>query len=130
MQRDLAYLADMLDSARLVVQYVEGIKWKQFAVDVGLQDSVIRRLEVIGEAARRVSEEGRRRWPALPWADIIGMRNVVVHQYDAVDLTIVWRAAHKDVQALIGQLEAIIGADGWTPLSAIGPGPSGIGRAD
>jgi len=53
MQRDMTYLADILDSARLAIGYLQGVEWARFAADVQLQDSVIRRLEVIGEAARR-----------------------------------------------------------------------------
>ena len=108
MQRDRTYLADILDSARLALQYVGKADWEQFAQDVQLQDSVIRRLEVIGEAARRVSEEGRGRWPGLPWADMVGMRNIMIHDYDAVDLSIVWRTVQNDFPVLIREVGAIL----------------------
>jgi uncharacterized protein with HEPN domain len=108
MQRDTAYLADILDSARLAVRYVQDVGWERFATDVQLQDSVIRRLEVIGEAARRCSEDVQRLWPDLPWGDMIGMRNVMIHDYDTVDLSIVWRTIHHDLPELVRDLEGIL----------------------
>lgn len=114
MQRDRTYLADILDSACLALQYVGKADWEQFAQDVQLQDSVIRRLEVIGEAARRVSEEGCDRWPGLPWADMVGMRNIMIHDYDAVDLSIVWRTIQNDLPVLIREVRAILEAEDAT----------------
>ena len=111
MPRDLASLADMLDSARVALHYVQDVDWDAFAADTRLQDAVIRRLELIGEAAGRVSEAGREQWPWLPWREMIGMRNVVIHRYDTVDLGIVWRTVQTDLPRLTQQLEDILGGD-------------------
>ena len=86
MDRDAPHVLDIAASARLVRSYVEGVTREDFMRDVQLQDSVIRRLEIAGEAARRVSAQFRERHPAIPWARMIGMRNRVVHGYDAVDV--------------------------------------------
>ena len=109
MQRDMTYLADILDSARLAIRYVRDVDWTRFASDVQLQDSVIRRLEVIGEAARRISDEFQSLWPDLPWCDMIGMRNVMIHGYDTVDLSIVWRTVQHDLPDLVQGIEGIMG---------------------
>ncbi|MEX1095318.1 MAG: DUF86 domain-containing protein [Planctomycetales bacterium] len=113
MPRDEVNLADVLDSARLAMSYVQNVPWEEFSGNVQLQDAVIRRLELIGEAARRVSEEGRRQYAQLPWSQMIGMRNVMIHQYDAVDLGVVWDTIQRDLPPLVRAIEEIFsGGDG------------------
>jgi len=107
MSRDDAYLLDILDAARLAVEYVRGKTREQFLEDVQLQDAVIRRLAIIGEAARRVSEPTRRTHATLPWRDMIGMRNIVIHEYDDVDPEVVWDAVARDLEPVIAALEAV-----------------------
>ena len=109
MQDDMTHLTDILDSARLAISCVRDVDWTRFASDVQLQDSVIRRLEVIGEAARRVSDDFQSLWPDLPWRDMIGMRNVMIHGYDTVDLSIVWRTVQHDLPDLVRAVEGIMG---------------------
>jgi uncharacterized protein with HEPN domain len=105
MQRDRVYLLDILEAARLALEYV-GEKTKEaFLEDVLCQDAVIRRIEIIGEAARRVSEETQRAYPDLPWNEMIAMRNVMIHDYDSVDMVIVWDTIKKDLPVLIATLE-------------------------
>jgi uncharacterized protein with HEPN domain len=108
MPRDREYLLDILESARLACDYLQNKTEQEFLNDVQCQDSVIRRLEVIGEAARRVSEEGRAALPELPWKAMIGMRNVMIHGYDDVDLTAVWNTVKDDLPALIEALECVL----------------------
>lgn len=105
MSRDLAYWKDILDAARLARRYVEHKNWEGFQADTQCQDAVIRRLAIIGEAARRLSPESLRTFPDLPWSDIIGMRNFVIHRYDAVDLGIVWATVQEDLPKLIAALQ-------------------------
>ena len=111
MRRDAAYLRDIVVSARLAMSYVEGVGGEAFGQSTQLQDAVIRRLEIIGEAARRVSEATRQRYPDLPWREMIGLRNQVIHLYDGVDLKIVWETVQKDLPALLAQLAAIVGEE-------------------
>lgn len=89
MQRDLQYLLDMLESAKLATRYVAEKSKTEFSLDVQLQDAVIRRLAIIGEAARRVSDSTRQNLAAIPWGEISGMRNHLIHEYDDLDLEIV-----------------------------------------
>jgi len=104
MQRDLQFLLDMLQSAELIVTYTVGCSRSEFLENVQLQDSVIRRLLVIAEAARRVSEETRQTLPTVAWTEINGMRNRLVHEYDDINLDIVWNAVQNAIPTLIAEL--------------------------
>ncbi len=105
MQRDLQFLLDMLQSAELIVTYTNQCKKDQFIDNTQLQDSVIRRLLVIAEAARRVSEATRQTLPNVSWQEINGMRNRLVHDYDDVNLKIVWDVVQFEIPSLIAELK-------------------------
>lgn len=77
MERDEAFLLDIKEAALLAMQYIADISEPDFQYNIQLQDSVIRRLEIIGEAAKRVSPDTKAKYPALPWAAMIGMRNLM-----------------------------------------------------
>jgi len=83
---------------------VRGKMREEFLADVQLQDAVIRRLAIIGEAAKRVSEATRESLPGLPWRQMAGMRNIIVHEYDDVDLSVVWDAVTRDLPPLVSEL--------------------------
>lgn len=108
MPRDDAYLRDMLDAARLTGEYLQGKQRSDFLADTLLQDAVIRRLALLGEAARRVSVQTREKHPDLPWREMVDMRNLVIHEYDDIDFDIVWRTATADLPALIARLKSIV----------------------
>lgn len=109
MNRDLQSLLDMLQSAEIVVSYLEGITESRFYHDgPQLQDAVIRRLLVIGEAANRVSEEKRLSLTNIDWPQVRGMRNRLVHEYDEIDLAIVWETTQSVVPELIIKLKDAI----------------------
>jgi uncharacterized protein with HEPN domain len=80
----------------------------RFDSDGLLQDAVVRRLEIIGEAAGRVSPETVAAHPGIPWREIIGMRNRIVHEYFRIDLDVVWRVVQEDLQDLIDKLEPLV----------------------
>ncbi len=101
MWRDEAYLLDILIAARKVFGYVLGASWGSFKDDARTQDAVIRNLQVIGEAARNISDEFQARHPEVPWGEIIGMRNRLVHDYSRVDVAKVWETAQDDIPPLI-----------------------------
>ncbi|NJO74773.1 MAG: DUF86 domain-containing protein [Leptolyngbyaceae cyanobacterium RM1_406_9] len=105
MQRDLQFLLDMLQSAELIVTYTAQCSKNEFVSNVQLQDSVIRRLLVIAEAARRVSEATQQALPNISWQEINGMRNRLVHEYDDVNLNIVWDVVQFEIPLLIEELK-------------------------
>ncbi len=104
---DRVYLVDMLEAARLAMAYVQGASRAEFLRDLRLQDSVIRRLAILGEAARRVTQETRQTLLQVPWAQLIAMRNLLIHEYDDVDADIVWATVQQDLPQLIAELEPL-----------------------
>jgi uncharacterized protein with HEPN domain len=105
MEREIQFLLDILQSAELVTQYTRGCGKKEFITNVQLQDSVIRRLILIAEAAKRISEETRLSLPDIPWQEINGMRNRLVHEYDDINLDIVWNVVMDEIPTLIRELK-------------------------
>ena len=101
MSRDDAYLVDILESAKIALAYVAGKSWDDFSGDIQCQDAVLRRLEIIGEAARHIS-------PQIPWRDMTLLRNLVIHQYDAVDINQVWDTTQHKLTPLVAELSKII----------------------
>ncbi len=82
--KDAARLWDMLDAARAAVSFTEGQKFEQFLIDRRTRNAVERNLEIIGEAPRHVSERARKRFPDIPWSSVIGLRNIIAHEYGEV----------------------------------------------
>lgn len=102
---------DMLTSAQLAMGYIASKSKDDFLSDSLLQDAVNRRIEIVGEAANRVSAEARAQIPELTWQQIVGMRNIIIHQYDAVDLDLVWETVQAYFPVLAGILEGILESD-------------------
>ena len=98
---DDQYVEDILSAAALIATYRKGLSEDEFADDTKTQDAVMRRLLVIGEAARQGSDALRGAYPDIPWADVIGMRNIVTHQYHVVSIARVWETAVVDLPELV-----------------------------
>ena len=107
-ERDAAYLWDMLDAAKHVREFIAGVDWPAFQADELREAAVERMLEVIGEAARRVSTDFQAGHLEIPWSDIIGQRNVLAHEYAEVIPELVWKTASEDVPKLIEALEKLV----------------------
>jgi uncharacterized protein with HEPN domain len=108
MSRDDTYLVDILESAKIALDYVFDKTWDEFYEDIQCQDAVVRRIEIIGEAARRVSQETRDKHPQIPWREMTSMRNLVIHEYDVVDINQVWDTAQNRLPPLIEELAKIV----------------------
>jgi uncharacterized protein with HEPN domain len=108
MPRDNEYLLDILEAARLAGDYVSSKTREEFLQDTQCQDAVIRRLEIIGEAARRISDETRAKLPHLPWPAMINMRNLMIHEYDHIDLAIVWDTVQNHLPALVRSIAPLV----------------------
>jgi uncharacterized protein with HEPN domain len=102
---DLIRLRHMLDAAEEISSFIDGKDLQNFEQDRMLSLSVIKSLEIIGEAAGRVSEPTRKDLLEVPWADIVGMRNRLIHGYFDMNLQIVWQTVQTDLPPLIQSLE-------------------------
>lgn len=107
-RHDLAWLADILDSAVLVRNFVAGLAFETFEEDLKLQLAVIRLLEIVGEAAKNVSDEYKAGHPEIQWKKMAGMRDVLIHAYHEVDLDEVWRIVTRSIPELIEQMEPLV----------------------
>jgi len=106
--RDSASLVDMLGFAREVVDFVRGRKREDLDIDRAFLRSLERSLELMGECARRISADTRQAHPSIPWQGIVGMRNIIAHEYGRVDPDELWKTAERDVPQLALALEAIV----------------------
>ena len=111
MNRDLAAVADIVESARKICEYIAGVSRHEFSENVQLQDSVVRRLLVIGEASGRLSASFCETRPTVPWSEIRGMRNRMVHVYDDIDMNLVWQTARNDIPRLLAELAPVVSMD-------------------
>jgi uncharacterized protein with HEPN domain len=114
LDRDAAHLWDMLDAARQAADFAADIDLHQLLAQTRIRYAIERALEIIGEAARQVSPQTRADHPEIPWAGIIGFRNVLAHEYGAIDYRRLYAVVAEGVPELIVALEAILDALGNT----------------
>jgi uncharacterized protein with HEPN domain len=99
---------DILDAIARIQRYVEGLTFEQFQADQKTVDAVIRNFEVIGEAVRHVVADQNSLPAGIPWADIAGMRNILIHEYFGVDVNIVWHTIVEDLPELKVQVQRLL----------------------
>jgi len=104
-------LAQMRDHAREALQMVRGQTRADLDRDRKLNLALVRLLEIIGEAAGRVSAEDRSKYPSIPWTQLITLRHRLIHGYDQVDFDILWQILTQDLPPLLSELERIAQAD-------------------
>ena len=110
-REDGVRLRHMLDYAQEALTLMKGKSRSDLDLDRLLELGITRLVEIVGEAANQVSQQTRNRYGQVPWSQIVGLRNRLVHAYDAVDLDILWDIVEYDLPPLIEQLEAIIVQD-------------------
>ena len=109
---DQGRLADMLSHAAEALEMARGRTRQDLDRDRQLNLSLVRLLEIVGEAASRVTPATRERHPAIPWVAITGMRHRLVHGYDEVDFDILWDVIAHDLAPLVGKLRSSLGQRG------------------
>ena len=104
-RKDADLVADISDAARRIGEYIRGMAFEEFARDTKTQDAVVRNIEIVGEAVKLLSAGFKRNHPDVPWKQMAGMRDVIIHRYFGVALDIVWRVATKDLPEAVARLQ-------------------------
>jgi len=107
-RRDPAYLWDMLQAAKSVLEFTRGTAYEDYAQDEMLQAAVERKVEIIGEAARRVSRAFQMEHSEIPWSQMAAQRNVIIHEYDRLDAVRIWELVTRHLPRLVEQLAPLI----------------------
>ena len=108
MKRDpRLYLDDILEAITAIAEYTQGVSQEEFLRNRVLQDAVVRRIEIIGEAVNQLPQEAKEKALDIPWTDMVGMRHRLIHGYFGVSLARVWEVVERDLPALKPKLEDI-----------------------
>ena len=108
---DLAYVWDMLDAALAVQEFVSGRSFREYGFNRMLRGAVERHVQVIGDAASRVSEPFRLAHPEVPWRKVVAQRHVLAHEYGEIKHELLWRVATEHIPQLIGSLTPLLPED-------------------
>lgn len=102
------FLRDILSAMEAIERFVEGMNFDEFVKDDKTSSAVIRKLEIIGEAARHIPESLREKFPDIPWRGMAGMRDRLIHGYFEVDYQLVWEVVKREIPKLKPRLKQIL----------------------
>jgi uncharacterized protein with HEPN domain len=105
------FLSHILDSIELIEEYSKGVQEARFHKKRELQDAIIRRLEIIGEAVKNLSVTFKAKYPDIPWKQIAGMRDILIHEYFDVDLFLTWKVVKQELPRIKKKLKVILSQD-------------------
>lgn len=107
-RRDPDYFSDILEAMQRIISYTGGLSYEQFMEDRRTQDAVVRNIEVIGEAAKRLSSSLKKQHLTIPWRDMAGMRDKVIHDYFGINYDIVWTVASEEIPKLLPGIAGVL----------------------
>ena len=111
MRPEKLYLTDIVEAARAIEKFIKGQGFNEFEQNEMMNSAVLQKLTVIGEAASKLPKGFTKRFPEIPWKDIIGFRTIAVHEYFAINWEIVWVAATEEAPTLRKQVQKILKAE-------------------
>lgn len=106
---DTAVIQDIKESINRILSYTSNMDYDDFLQDHKTQDAVIRNIEILGEATKLLTDETKKNYPDIPWKDIAGTRDKLIHDYFGVNIDIVWDIAQNEMPILSSQLRDING---------------------
>ena len=98
----------MLEAIQTIGDYLQGLTYPEYIADNRTKDAIVRNLEVIGEAATHIPDEVKERYSAIPWKNVIGLRNVVIHHYFGIDYATIWFIVKEQLPVLENQIEEVM----------------------
>lgn len=104
---DKEFLSDIKESIKRIEFYIENLEYKEFLNDIKVQDAVIRNLEIIGEAVKNISDEIKEKYPDIPWEELSGLRDRLIHHYFGVNYDIVWTIVKTELPNIAMLIEQI-----------------------
>jgi uncharacterized protein with HEPN domain len=107
-RRDPDYLNDIREAIDRILTYTADLTYQQFMEDIKTQDAVVRNLEIIGEATKNLSVSVRKSHSTVPWKDLTGIRDKMIHHYFGINYEIVWTIAKEELAGLLPQIERIL----------------------
>ncbi len=108
MKRDSVYIYHIRDAIKNLESYTRGLTFKKLSDSILIQDAVVRKFEIIGEAAKNVSEKFKSQHSKMPWREMSDMRNKLVHEYFDVDIEVVWKTIQDDLPKLKKQIDKAV----------------------
>ena len=107
-RRDRDYLNDIREGIQRISTYTAGLTYEGFMKDIKTQDAVVRNLEIIGEATKNLSTGLKKSSPKIPWKDLMGMRDKMIHHYFGINYEIVWTIAGEELASFLPQIDEIV----------------------